>query len=159
MRGCRARSGSLGASWVPEPCASYGQRPSCWEHHGLRPQRNGPAQASPPPCPSPPGGQQSPGPALPTAQPGPRALPFCPQHLPSLTFREHHHVGLGLLLPSQACVLRSQELHAEQGPFPWGLSSRAVSHEGRPQLPEVGQGRAWAGQPLHPVPFREQSKH
>lgn len=66
-------------------------------------------------------------------------------------------MGLGLLLPSQACILRSQELHAEQGPFPWGLSPRAVGHEGRPQLPEVGQGRAWAGQSLHPVPGAKQT--
>ena len=58
-------------------------------------------------------------------------------------------MGLGLLLPSQAFIPGSQELDAEQGPFPWGLSPRAVGHEGRPQLPEVGQGRARAGQLLH----------
>lgn len=66
-------------------------------------------------------------------------------------------MGLGPLLPSQAFILGSQELDAEQGPLPWGLSPGALGHEARPRLPEVGQGRARAGQPLHPDPGEKQT--
>lgn len=61
-------------------------------------------------------------------------------------------MGLGLLLPSQAFILGSQELDVKQGPFPGGLRPGALGHVVRPQLPEVGQGGARAGQPLHPDP-------
>ena len=61
-------------------------------------------------------------------------------------------MGLGPLLPSQAFILGSQELDVKQGPFPGGRRPRALGHVARPQLPEVGQGGARAGQPLHPDP-------
>ena len=53
-------------------------------------------------------------------------------------------MGLGPLLPSQAFVLGSQELDVKQGPFLGGLRPGALGHVVRPQLPEVGQGGAWA---------------
>ena len=81
-----------------------------------------------------------------------------PQHLPSPTFREHHDVGLGPLLPSQAFILGSQELDVKQGPFPGGRRPGALGHVARPQLPEVGQGGARAGQPLHPDPGGKQTR-
>ncbi|XP_073075840.1 uncharacterized protein [Manis javanica] len=70
--------------------------------------------------------------------------------LPLPTFREHHKVGLGPLLPPPEFVLCAQELDAERGPFPQGLSAGALSHGVRPRPPAAGQGRAWAGQRLHP---------
>lgn len=66
-------------------------------------------------------------------------------------------MGLSLLLPSQAFILGSQELDTEQGPFAGGLGPGALGHEVRPQLPEVGQGWARAGQPLHPDPGEKQT--
>lgn len=67
-------------------------------------------------------------------------------------------MGLGPLLPLQAFILGSQEVDAEWGPFPRGLSPGALSHEARSKLPEVGQGWAWAGQPLHPDPGEKQTE-
>lgn len=74
------------------------------------------------------------------------------------SFGEHQEVGLGPLLPLQAFILGSQELDADRGPLPWGLSAGgAFSHEARSWLPEVGQGRARAGQPFHPDPGEKQT--
>jgi hypothetical protein len=66
-------------------------------------------------------------------------------------------VGLGPLLPPQAFVLGSQELDADRGTFPGCLGSGTLSHEVSPQLPEVGQSRAGADQPLHPDPGKKQT--
>lgn len=66
-------------------------------------------------------------------------------------------MGLRPLLLPQAFVLGSQELDAGWGPFPQGLRPGAVSHEARPQLPEVGRAQAGVGQPLHLDPGEMQT--
>ena len=67
-------------------------------------------------------------------------------------------MGLGPLLPSQAFILGSQELDVKQGPFPGGPRPGVLGHVARPQLPEVGQGGARAGPPLHPDPGGQQTR-
>lgn len=146
-------------------CQTLGRGPwSSWRWDGAEfcPPDPGLTPTDPAPCSSPPRGL-----SLPAAPPAilhtatassPPLLPRHPpllsppsaQHLPSPTFREHHKVGLGPLLPPPEFVLCAQELDAERGPFPQGLSAGALSHGVRPRPPAAGQGRAWAGQRLHP---------